>query len=666
LQLSQSYEESIDGWKPSHREQGWIQAFTVERASYAVCLLLAACLRFFQLGVAPLSTLESLSAWRAWQVVNGLDNTLVPYPGSALLFAGQSVIFWLFEANDFWARFLPAIASVLLVLLPWWMRAYLGRKVALSLALLLALDPWLTAFGRIGDGTILSVWATLLLFTAAMQLITTPAAGSAAVMVDGHDGADVAESHTIWRVIAAVALGMLLTSGPLAIPLLIVAGIFGWLYYKPLMESIMPSHWRMVALAAITVGVVSTVFLTRLGALGMLSASMSYGLGLVTGSQMELVKDGYPLIWVFQRVVADQLPLALLGLIGMGIMLGRTWRGNKNPWLHFLLVWLVIGLIFNVLPGRGPQVLVLLGLPLLFAAAYSLEWLVQLRPPDLVRREGMIVVGTITTLVLSGGVWWVWLLSSGRFDGMAMQALIILLLLGVAILYLYGMVSGWGHPYWALAVLLLAASLFYTIGSNTHLNHRWDIASPAGLYGEYTSPEIYLLIADIERLSSHRTGSPHEAILYVAPEIVRRGQWVAPNWVDGWLQADPLLGWYLRDMRKLSWGAPIVTDDVLGAPVLVLTAAAEDLAVDGGFRSYGQYLGSTYRVRGIWNPSELLADATVVEIDAPVSGWDALVLRFERWWSVQAQPLARWVIYREVKEPFVASEAAVELWVRAD
>jgi hypothetical protein len=127
---------------------------TLEHALYALALAIALGLRFFHLGTLPLSDYEADWALQSLGIVNGLKPALGPNPAYIHLTA---VLFAIFGASDFWARFWPALAGTGLVLAPWFVRGRLGRLPALVLAFGLALDPGLNALSRLAGGPILAI-----------------------------------------------------------------------------------------------------------------------------------------------------------------------------------------------------------------------------------------------------------------------------------------------------------------------------------------------------------------------------------------------------------------------------------------------------------------------------------------------------------------------------
>ena len=87
------------------------------------------------LGARPLLPLEATNAWAAWLAVHppavaSAANVQIAgdlVPSSALLYSLHSLLFWTLDGGDALARWLPALAGTLLVLLPWALRRQLGR-----------------------------------------------------------------------------------------------------------------------------------------------------------------------------------------------------------------------------------------------------------------------------------------------------------------------------------------------------------------------------------------------------------------------------------------------------------------------------------------------------------------------------------------------------------
>jgi hypothetical protein len=138
---------------------------TLEHAFYVLALALAFSLRFLHLGALPLSDFEADWALQALRVVQGLRPAIGPNPAYVHLTA---ILFYIFGASNFLARFWPALAGSSLILAPWLLRNRFGRIPALVLAFGLALDPGLVAMSHLAGGPMLAI--TCLVLTGLMWL----------------------------------------------------------------------------------------------------------------------------------------------------------------------------------------------------------------------------------------------------------------------------------------------------------------------------------------------------------------------------------------------------------------------------------------------------------------------------------------------------------------
>ncbi len=127
---------------------------TLEHALYTLAFALALTLRYLHLGALPLSDFEANWALQALHLAQGAKPVIGPHPAYVLL---TSILFFVFGASDFLARFWPALAGSTLVLAPFFFRDHLGRIPALLLAFALALDPGLLALSRVAGSSILAV-----------------------------------------------------------------------------------------------------------------------------------------------------------------------------------------------------------------------------------------------------------------------------------------------------------------------------------------------------------------------------------------------------------------------------------------------------------------------------------------------------------------------------
>lgn len=143
--------------------------FRYETPLFITAIVLAVIVRFLNLGRAPLSDAEAAWAMQALEIAkpHGLSSQIVIGPQPAYVFL-TALMFNIFGATNFMARFWPALAGSALALLPVLTRHRIGRLAAVIAAFGLALDPGLVAVARhagspmmaLGFGlTALALWA---------------------------------------------------------------------------------------------------------------------------------------------------------------------------------------------------------------------------------------------------------------------------------------------------------------------------------------------------------------------------------------------------------------------------------------------------------------------------------------------------------------------------
>ncbi|HKZ44593.1 MAG TPA: hypothetical protein VJZ78_06110 [Anaerolineales bacterium] len=162
-------------------------------------LILAVFLRFFQLGVTPLTDSESRLALQALDIARGGHPMLNSNPGYILLTA---LNFFIFGAGNFLARFWPALAGASLVLLPISFSRQLGRRGAILLAFALAIDPGFIAVSRIAGDQMMAL-GFLVLFISFLHLRYY---GIAGVMA----GLSLLAGPSIWFGLLGIAVTLVL------------------------------------------------------------------------------------------------------------------------------------------------------------------------------------------------------------------------------------------------------------------------------------------------------------------------------------------------------------------------------------------------------------------------------------------------------------------------
>lgn len=607
---------------------------TVERLLYAVALGVGAFLRFRQLGAMPLLPWEAANTWPAYLAAHAQRIADAPAPSSALLYGLQWLLFWIGADGDAAARLVSAATGSLLVLWPWAWRGWIGRGTALVLAWLAAFDPWLVALSRLADGAVLGLALGLLALTGLMRLALE----------------DDVRSQEWWRRWTAAATGLLLVSGALAWNWLPVLLLFGALYGKSLRQAglFTPS---VLLRAGLSAALGATLGLARLDGAAWIGTSLSVWLGQFTGAA------GYGPGWPWVRLLVDQPLLAVLGALGLALMALRRAGTMAQPraWTAFLWLWLAWGGVLCLLPGRGPLALPMLGLPLLIGAAWLLARLAARRPRELAWREMGAIYATLAILVVSGSFWAAALVYNRVFDPVMAQATAVIFLLAAAILIIYAVWADRRHAAWIALSALAAVLAMAGLRSGWQLNQEGGPGQVDGFFARQTHPEIRLLVDDVETLSAHRAGTPHQlpVLVQVASYTTAAGE-VIPA------LPDPVLGWYLRAMRHVAWvpaPSPAAEDAGDGSsrplPLAITLAqsAPDGTSEDGDGLSEG-YVGSVYQVEFSWLPQALGRQSEAGDTGQP---------GVARVWTPWLQPLARWVIYRAAPAP--AALRDVILWV---
>ena len=142
-----------------------LRSFRLDRELIPYLMLAAVALgmRLWDLGSRAMSHDESLHVFYSWGLAQGNGYEHDPMMHGPFQFFGNALSFLAFGGSDFTARLLPALFGAALVLLPFFLRRYLGRWGALVVAVLLAFSPTLLYFSRYARNDIYIAFWTLLL-----------------------------------------------------------------------------------------------------------------------------------------------------------------------------------------------------------------------------------------------------------------------------------------------------------------------------------------------------------------------------------------------------------------------------------------------------------------------------------------------------------------------
>jgi hypothetical protein len=632
-----------------HSLQTWL---TVERAIFVLVLLVAAALRFFLLTNQPLNALEAANSWTAWLVATGEPLPMAVAPNSPLLYSLYTIAYWVLGGSDALARAIPALCGVGTVWLLWYWRDWLGRETALIAAGLVAIDPWLVTYSRLGDSIGISLFLGMLTLTALLRLATLLEAapvpteplsvpplvdeGAQAVSPNGAEKPPITRVNRLverWQQIAAIALGLLLISGPQMWNWLVVLALFTVIVLPAAVwQPLVAQRALWLLLIGVAVGG-ATGWLANPAGIGALSTSLTVWLsGWFAGP------EPYPLQWLWIRVVTDIPLITFFGLIGIGVA-WRSRSGDRGPQTRFLAAWLLWGLILVLVPGRSPLVLAMVGLPLLFFAAQRLTSLIQEAQFGVAWRENGLLALVLAILFVVFAFLLASFSQSPTLNNSLARTLILILVFIILLVLAYALWINGRQARLVIGSGMGLLLLLWTINSTWALNQHFDLYYPDGFFAGYTNPDVRALADAVAMLSAQRHGDATELALQVEMAGV----------------PDPVLGWYLRNMRNLTW--VLAPGLVNGQSPTVVITPADSTGVDG-LRS--NYLGSSYALHDRWLPTLLIGAETVAP--PPDAGFfERMQQRLNGFWSARVHNLLRWMIYHRTQT--LPPTEQVVLWV---
>lgn len=331
---------------------------TWEAILWAVIVLVAAVLRFADIGSMPLSPQETASALAAWNVYHGAATDM---PDGSLLTYGTALIFFLFGVSDASARVLPAVSGVVLTLLPALLRRQIGALSSLACGLFLAASPTLVLYSRQVDSVMVVACLSLAVLAFVLKLDET--------------------RRIEWAYAAAVAGGALVTAGPAAFTALVGLACFALarMWHRGAAEEEMSGTMslsqignrlgqnpgdlreaelvgasrirRSVSAGAVTVLILATGLLLNLHGIqeGVVDAAGAWA-GALAGAGSTGSLASLPLLLITYDPV-----LTLLGLAGV-IMVASTRHRTSGG----LLWWLAaISILSWAASGQSPEMTVL-------------------------------------------------------------------------------------------------------------------------------------------------------------------------------------------------------------------------------------------------------------------------------------------------------------------
>lgn len=590
-------------------------ALTVEKAAYLAVGLLAAALRFYQLGLRPLSESEAVQALAALRFTQGAVPA-APAGTVPALFTGNVASFSLLGAGDITARWLPVLAGVILALLPYGLRRRLGRGGALAASLLLALSPSAVYFSRSLESAILVAACGLALVVGLVNYV------------------DARQPRSL--LLAGVALGLGLVSGAGTYTLLLVFAVFALVLYLARRLLDRETGWSAL-LEAWAAARSEKDLLAQAGA----ALAATFGLAAMTfvlhpagvGHAADLIgawarsflpaPGGQPLVYPLLLLLRYEPLILLLGLVEVG-----RWARARNgagkttasafPLIALLVFWAGAALVLTLISGQRPAgnvLLVVVPLALLAGPGVERAW------RWIERRTRWAEAGLFAAAALGLAVFfYLWMATYSRTGSTSTVSLgsmtlyattSYLLLASVALLLVVGLGAIawiWRGPElvvaggWLAALVILGLFGFRaTWGLNvTHAADPREL-----MIGQTSAPDVRLLVDRLEALSLARAGDAHTLPVTVAADT------------------GPVVAWYLRDFDHLS-----LVENLTAPPdtVAAVTLAARDLPIGETFQGQG------FPLRAHWSP-----------------------------WGLWGQDLVRWLLFTDAGLPTVDQE--IVLWV---
>ena len=119
-----------------------------EKAIYITFILIAIITRFWHIGDRVMSHDESLHTQFSYQyfIGDGYKHTALMH--GPFLFHITAVSYWLFGDSDTSARIPVALFGIILVIIPYLLRPWIGRKGALFASFFFLISPYITYYSR--------------------------------------------------------------------------------------------------------------------------------------------------------------------------------------------------------------------------------------------------------------------------------------------------------------------------------------------------------------------------------------------------------------------------------------------------------------------------------------------------------------------------------------
>ena len=545
---------------------------------YLGIFVFAVVLRFIHLGSFPLTDDESLSALRAAQGTTSSSefyvepDRVVAQPSYEVL---TRIHFQIFGADDFLARFIPALTGAALVLTPLLARRKLGWGQTILTGFLLGVCPVFVTVARTASGSSLSAFGAMTFIMAML-------------------GLDVRNQKTN-PMIAGIGLGLCLASGPFIFTAILSLGI-GLLI------------WRLVGFQShheFSLDSFSWEILRQIGSVAVIAIFMvASGMGLFLDGIAGLFESiafwlkGWSLGSPYASItLLLMIPVYMPVLFLLGIFGGWTAFRERDKKGLFASILAVVGLVvITVYPSRQPHDLTWIGLPLAFLGA---KYLVTFSHHIFEGRINLWVIAVTLIIILFAFMMYLQFSSTAHREHIIDPVVSWMTLLGflavvVVIISFFGL--GWDWTSARLSMILASLILVSILSISslwrlsfssqmTQANELWRSKEPTVGMG--------LLIETIKTTSQAATGTDHALDI----ELVGKAPYS--------------LIWALRDFQS---SEGILVGDDGSSPVVLVSKSESDLALQDN------YIGQTIAIGEEW-------------------GWDsALPPELLKWWIIRQPP----------------------------
>lgn len=163
---------ALDSWSPA---EFWRRrpetSLAIAVGAMAVAGLV---LRLVELAERPLHHDESIDAWYSWKFLEGTFEGYDPVFHGPLRFYLTAAFFWRFGESHTTARMVAVLAGVGMIVLPWFLRRFIGRAVTLAASAVLAFSPIALYMTRLGREDSLTAFITLAMMVVIVRFLDRP------------------------------------------------------------------------------------------------------------------------------------------------------------------------------------------------------------------------------------------------------------------------------------------------------------------------------------------------------------------------------------------------------------------------------------------------------------------------------------------------------------